>query len=138
MPNYYAVTDPQPQPQDELLKGILNRSAWLDGNVVKGAPYFDAAWIMKDIPGGREIRTHRHEFDEFLGFMGGDIGKPMELGCAVELIVGGETMTVDRTCLLFIPAGTSHGIVSVTGVTTPVLCYSGGPNVAYSAEEPGI
>ena len=40
-------------------------------------------------------------------------------------------MTISKTCLILIPAGTEHGLLSVTNVTTPILNYSGGPNVAY-------
>jgi quercetin dioxygenase-like cupin family protein len=134
MPNYFAIEDPRPQPQDALLDGVLKRCVWMDDDVVRGAPYFDAAWILGDIPKGPEPHLHRHDFDEFLGFMGGDINAPMELGCEIEIIVDGEAMTLGKTCLIFIPAGVRHGIVSVTGLTKPVLCYSGGPNVRYAAD----
>jgi mannose-6-phosphate isomerase-like protein (cupin superfamily) len=134
MPGYFVVETPQPQPQD-IHSDVIRRSAWIDDNVCKGAPYFETVWILKDIPKGPGV--HHHDFDEFLGFMGGDINNPMELGCDVELYVKDEVLKISRNCLIFLPAGTKHGILSVKNVTTPVLNYSGGPNVAYSAVEDG-
>ena len=135
MSDFFVIEEPKLQPQDMMLKDILSRSAWLDDDVVKGAPYFDAAWVLKDIPKGPQVHLHHHDFDEYLGFMGGDGYAPMDLGCEVVVQVGGEVLTYNKTFLVFIPAGTKHGIVSVTNVTRPVLCYSGGPNVAYSSTE---
>lgn len=130
MPDYYIIEDPKLQPQDIGSKTI-RRAVWLDDSVVTGAPYFEIVWIVSDIPKGPGI--HRHDFDEFVGFMGGDVTAPMELGCEIVFQVGGEAMTLRNTCLIFIPAGTEHGLLSVKNVTTPVLNYSGGPNVAYKA-----
>ncbi|NLN07439.1 MAG: hypothetical protein GX167_07465 [Firmicutes bacterium] len=90
---------------------------------------------MKDIPRRPEINLRRHDFDEYLGFMGGDPDNPMDLGCEVEVQVDDDIMILRKTCLLYIPAGVKHGIGAVTNLTRPVLCYSGGPNVAYSTTE---
>lgn len=130
MPGYYIVETPKPQPQD-IYSDVIKRSAWIDGEVCKGAPYFEAVWILKDIPDGPGL--HRHDFDEFLGFMGSDINTPMELGCDIEVFVKDEILKINKTCLIFIPAGVKHGILSVKNLTKPVLNYSGGPNVKYTA-----
>jgi mannose-6-phosphate isomerase-like protein (cupin superfamily) len=135
MSEFFVIKEPQPQPQDFMLKDILKRSAWLDDAVVKGAPYFDAAWVVKDIPKGPQVQLHHHNFDEYLGFMGGDGNNPMDLGCEVQIQVDDEVMTFHETFLVYIPAGTKHGIISMTNLKRPVLCYSGGPNVAYSSSE---
>ena len=135
MAEYYVIEEPKQAPQDIKLKDTLRRAAWLDDDVVKGAPYFDAAWVIKDIPRASEIHLHHHEFDEYLGFMGGDGHNPMEMGCQVEVQVGDDILKFNKTFVVFIPAGVKHGIVSVTNLTRPVLCYSGGPNAAYAAIE---
>jgi hypothetical protein len=133
MSEFIVITEPKPQPQDTMLKDILRRSAWLDDAVVKGAPYFDAAWVIKDIPKGREVHLHHHDFDEYLGFMGNDGYNPMDLGCEVEIQVGDKVMSFSETFLVYIPAGVKHGIIAMTNVKRPVLCYSGGPNVTYAS-----
>jgi mannose-6-phosphate isomerase-like protein (cupin superfamily) len=132
MSEFVVIEDPKPQPQDTMLKDMLRRSAWLDDEVVKGAPYFDAAWVIKDIPKGPEVHLHHHDFDEYLGFMGNDGYNPMDLGCDVVIQVGGEILSYDKTFMVYIPAGVEHGIISMTNIKRPVLCYSGGPNVAYA------
>jgi mannose-6-phosphate isomerase-like protein (cupin superfamily) len=55
------------------------------------------------------------------------------LGCEVVMQVGDDVLTYNKTFLVYIPAGVQHGIISMTNITTPVLCYSGGPNVAYGS-----
>ena len=133
MSEYYVIEEPKVAPQDIMLKGTLRRAAWLDDDVVKGAPYFDAAWVVKDIPKASEAHLHHHDFDEYLGFMGGDANNPLEMGCDVEVQVGDDVMKFNKTFLVFIPAGVKHGILAVTNLTRPILCYSGGPNVAYAS-----
>lgn len=134
MSEYFLIEEPKPAPQDIMLKDVLKRAAWLDDDVVKGAPYFDAAWVVKDIPRGPEVHLHHHDFDEYLGFMGGDGNNPMDMGgCEAVVQVGDDVLTLTKTSLIFIPAGVKHGIISMTNITVPVLCYSGGPNVAYSS-----
>lgn len=133
MSEYFVIEDPMPQPQDTMLKDTLLRTAWLDDDVIKGAPYFDAAWVVKEIPKGPEVHLHHHDFDEYLGFMGGDGYNPMDLGCDVVVQVGDDVLTYSKTFLIFIPAGVKHGIISMTNLKRPVLCYSGGPNAAYSS-----
>jgi quercetin dioxygenase-like cupin family protein len=135
MSKYQVIEDPQPQPQDTMLKDILKRTAWLDDDVIKGAPYFDAAWVVKDIPKGPEIHLHHHDFDEYLGFMGGNGNDPMALGCEAVVQVDDDVLTLRKTCLIYIPAGVKHGIISMTNITVPVLCYSGGPNARYAQTE---
>lgn len=134
MAEYYVIEEPKQAPQDIMLKDTLRRTAWLDDEVVKGAPYFDAAWVVKDIPRGPEKHLHHHEFDEYLGFMGSDGYNPMDMGgCEAVVQVGDDEITIKKTSLIFIPAGVKHGILSMTNITQPVLCYSGGPNAAYVA-----
>lgn len=134
MPDYVVIKEPKPQPQDTMLKDILRRSAWLDDDIVKGAPYFDAAWVVKDIPKNPDVQLHHHDFDEYLGFMGGDGNNPMDLGCVVELQVGDDVLSYHETFMIYIPAGVKHGNISVTSLTRPILCYSGGPNVTYATK----
>jgi quercetin dioxygenase-like cupin family protein len=135
MSEYHVIEEPKQAPQDIMLKDVLRRAAWLDDEVIRGAPYFDAAWVVKDMPKGREIQLHHHDFDEYLGFMGNDGYNPMDLGCEVEVQVGDDVLTFSKTFLIFIPAGVRHTIISITNLTRPVLCYSGGPNTVYKTKE---
>ena len=72
------------KPQD-IRSDVIKRAIWLDDTAIKGAPYFEIVWIVKDISVGPGL--HTHNFDEFVGFMGGNISTPMELGGEVEFRV---------------------------------------------------
>ena len=123
----YAVTEVKPQPQD-IHPEIMTRAVWLDDDVIPGAPYYEAVWVLQDIPQGPG--EHVHDFDEFLGCMGSDPTTD-ELGCEVEFYLGGERMVFTKNFTLFIPAGVPHCPFNIRHVTRPVLNYSGGPNVKY-------
>lgn len=115
------------QPHDIGSKRIV-RAAWLDDEEVPGAPYFDAVWVVDDIPEGPE--EHTHDFEEYLGFMSGD-PTTYDLGCTVEFEVDGDVIRATKNCILYVPAGVRHCPFRVLNVTRPVLMYSGGPNVNY-------
>ena len=123
----YAVLSPKAQPQDGN-PDRMTRVAWLDDDVVSGAPYFEAVWVHKDLPG--EVAEHAHDFDEFLGYVGSDPTTD-DLGCTVEFTLNGETMKFTKNFVVYIPAGMPHCPMRVYNVTRPVLNYSGGPNVKY-------
>jgi hypothetical protein len=123
MSGYTVIEDPKPQPQDS---DVIRRAVRLDGDVCKGAPFFEVVWIMKNIPEGPGLQTH--DFDEFVGFMGGDVNAPMELGCVIEFRIGEKIEQIRNTCLIMIPAGIEHGLLSVKNLSKPVLSYSGGPD----------
>jgi hypothetical protein len=69
----------------------------MDDDVVRARRISTPLGFWGIIPKGPEPHLHRHDFDEFLGFMGGDINAPMELGCEIEIIVDGEAMTLGKT-----------------------------------------
>ena len=124
---YVVIDNIAEQPQDKNSE-VIKRAAWLDDTVVPGAPYFEAVWVLKDITKGPG--EHVHEFDEYLGFMSGDPNTD-DLGCTVKFTIDGEVLTHTKNFMTFIPAGVKHCPFTVTGVTRPVLNYSGGPAVEY-------
>jgi hypothetical protein len=81
-------------PGEKLEEGdnpiILN----LDEDVVKGAFLVQAAW---DMPGkvptkadiGRDELSHKHDFDEVLGFFGSDPQNPHDLGAELAAAIPG-------------------------------------------------
>jgi hypothetical protein len=49
---------------------------------------------------------HSHDFDEIIGFAGTNRNYPRDLCGEIEFHMGGETLTLTKTCLIFIPKGT--------------------------------
>jgi hypothetical protein len=64
---------------------------------------------------------HRHTFDQFLLFVGGDPTNFTEFDAEVELGLGGETHLLTYPCWVFVPKGLSHCPLIVKRVTKPII-----------------
>jgi len=53
-------------------------------------------------------RTHSHNFDMVLCFVGSDPKNPSHLGAALEMQLGDEKHMLTKTCSIFIPKGLEH------------------------------
>jgi hypothetical protein len=104
--------------------GFLTRLLWIDGKKLRGAPYFEAVWFLTSNDTGPE--EHAHDFDEFIGFIGSDATKPEELGAEITFFMGGEAVTVTKSCLIYIPRGVKHSPLLVPSLDRPVIHFSGG------------
>ncbi len=108
----------------EAPPGFLTRLLWIDGKKLSGAPYMEAVWFLTSNDTGPE--EHTHDFDEFLGFVGTDAKKPEELGAEITFFVGGEAVTVTKSCIVYVPRGVSHSPLLVPSLDRPVIHFSGG------------
>jgi len=108
----------------EAPPGFLTRLLWIDGKKLAGAPYLEAVWFHTSNDTGPE--EHAHDFDEFLGFVGTDVKEPEELGAQVTLFVGGEAVTVTKSCLVYVPRGVKHSPLLVPSLERPIIHFSGG------------
>lgn len=104
--------------------GFLTRLLWIDGKKLRGAPYLEAVWFLTSNDTGPE--EHTHDFDEFLGFIGTDAEKPAELGAEIQFFLGGEAVTVTKSCLVYVPRGVRHSPILVPSLERPIIHFSGG------------
>jgi hypothetical protein len=104
--------------------GFLTRLLWIDGKKLKGAPYMEAVWFLTSNDTGPE--EHSHDFDEFLGFVGTNPEKPEELGAEITFFMGGEAVTVTKSCLVHVPRGVKHSPLLVPSLDRPIIHFSGG------------
>lgn len=104
--------------------GFLTRLLWIDGKKLSGAPYLEAVWFLTSNDTGPE--EHTHDFDEFLGFVGADAEEPEELGAEITFFLGGEAVTVTKSCLVYVPRGVKHSPILVPSLNRPVIHFSGG------------
>ena len=124
---------PKPiKPGDFPNTDIQRRIAWMDESLISGAPYFEIMWFTAP----REARppTHTHEFDEFLGFIGGDPDNLTDLGATVKFLFDDEWYTFTKSVLVYVPKGIPHSPMVIEDVKRPFIHFSGGPNVVYSRE----
>jgi len=107
-------------------QGFLKLLLWLDGAKLNGAPYMEAVWFCTPKELDTEEEPHTHEFDEFLACIGSDPENPGELGGELHFFIGGEEYALDKSFILYIPAGVPHCPMYVEWLDRPFLHFTGG------------
>ena len=127
-------------PVSEAGGGKGGRVLYLDSHLVPGAFYMETVWIMPRTRLSEEqykaaIKRgpgpHAHDYDEVIAFFGSDPVNPHDLGAEVELWLGDEKHIINKTSLVFIPAGLKHAPLVFVEVTKPVFHYTTGPSKMY-------
>jgi mannose-6-phosphate isomerase-like protein (cupin superfamily) len=115
---------------------VMAAMAYLDGGVVKDAFYVETHWFMK--PTKYSPEKHTHDFDETLGFFGGDPNDPIDLNGEVELWIEDERHMLTKSCLVYIPAGVNHCPMHIRRADRPIFHFSTGmTGKAYKREGEG-
>jgi hypothetical protein len=125
----YAPVDGKLPPAPE---GFLTRLLWIDDKKLSGAPYLEAVWFHTVNDTGPE--THTHDFDEIIGFFGGDSDHPEELNAEISFLLGDQTVTFTKSCLLYIPRGVAHSPLLVPKLERSIIHFSGGNGGSYIKE----
>jgi hypothetical protein len=119
-------------------KGKGGRLFYMDSHIVPGAYYMECVWVMPRPaaalpPAGRKVSTeaHTHDYDEIIAFIGTNHDDPYDLGAEVELWLGDEKHIINRTSLVFIPAGLKHCPLTFLKVDRPVFHFTSGPSKMY-------
>jgi hypothetical protein len=104
---------------------FAKRVLWMDSDVMDGAFQMNTAWYLTMPENDPEVSEHVHEdCDEIIGFFGSDPANPYDLGAELEYGVAGETHLIDRTSMIFIPAGMSHNPMRFISLNRPVFHFS--------------
>jgi len=111
------------------------RLTWLDGNVIKGAFHFGCSWYYK--APDKALPAHTHDFDEILGFYGGDPQNPRDLGGEVEFWMEDEKYVMTESFLVFIPAGVKHCPLKINRIDRPMFHLGGSPSHDYVKKDAG-
>ncbi len=101
----------------------------LNGDVLPNAPYFTITWYCS--PGDPKTETHVHDFDEYLGFAGSDPEDPTNLNGLVRFMIDNEWVIIDKSTILFVPAGVKHCPYVIERVDKPIIHWSGGNATSY-------
>jgi hypothetical protein len=130
----YIITELKPKikaapwtkvPSPEELSTVL----YLDDEVVKGSFYTETAWfwprsqadLAKD---DVDVEPHKHDHDEVLAVFGTDTKNIHDLGGDLEVFLNGEKHNINKSCLIFIPAGLTHGPIRFTRIDRPVFHFA--------------
>ncbi|QEM67742.1 hypothetical protein FO488_05955 [Geobacter sp. FeAm09] len=117
-----------------MYKKFSNRILWLDGKVVKGAGIqMNTAWYFAVPAKDPVFEEHVHDYDEVVGFYGSNPDDPYDLGGEIEVSINGEKHLINRTTMLYIPAGVKHMPLSIKKVNRPIFHFSIVANKEYGS-----
>jgi hypothetical protein len=99
------------------------RVLWLDDKVVPGSAFqMGCSWYLKPILKGPQ--PHTHDVGEILGFFGNDPEDPYNLHGEVELYLGDQKFTINKTTIVWVPPGLKHCPLTVKRVDRPIFHFS--------------
>jgi mannose-6-phosphate isomerase-like protein (cupin superfamily) len=118
---------------------VMEHVIYLDEKVIPGSHlYSEAVWYgpgqeaAKILGGEVGMELHSHPFEEVLAFFGGDFKNPRDLGAELEVTLDGEKHRINKTSLIFVPAGMKHS-VSFIKIDKRVFHFSIGASNEYKA-----
>jgi hypothetical protein len=114
---------------------VATRVAFLDGEALKGAFYFECLWRWKPSLQGLNVKAHVHDFDEIIAFFGTNPEKPFDLCGEVDLWLGDEKHRITESCTIFVPCGLKHGPLLFNRVDRPIFYLTTGTSGMYEGEK---
>ena len=123
----YVVTDLKIPESTQKIAAEYARYAdrilWMDAEVVEGAFQMNTALNLKAGP-TLENKPHVHDTDEIIGFFGSDPANPHDLGGEVEIWLEDEKHVIDRSAMVFVPAGMVHCPLVLNRVDRPIFHFT--------------
>jgi hypothetical protein len=111
---------------DELIDMLF-----LDSSVIEGAFFVGSGWTLPPFAKESHGEAHSHDYDEVIAFFGSDPENPHDLYAEAEVHIGGEVHTITKSCLIFVPKGTSHGPIDFKRIDRPIFHFSCGTGKEY-------
>lgn len=119
---------------------------WMDSEVIQGAFYAESTWIWPSTFKGQRpatyitremaekmpgIAAHTHKFPEVLTMFGTNPDDPAYLGATIEIWLEDEKYIMDKSFLVYIPAGMVHCPLRMWDFKNPMFHYTVGPGQVY-------
>jgi len=139
----YIVTEPRPAPPELKEKFEARRQErkstidsthilTVDGKIIKDMFYIDCVWLWKGSSEDTVEESHVHDFDEVIGFIGSDREAPQNLGGEITIWLDDEKHVLDKTCLIFVPAGARHCPIIFNRIDKPIFFTTISPSTKYT------
>ena len=125
-----------PQARDAVSDMPVINTLWVNDELqgkLKGAFYLETSLVVRATEGPPEMggKPHKHDWDEYLVFLGTDPKDPFDLGGEIEFWVGGEKHLITKSCAVFCPRGVYHCPLYTRRVDRPFICFSVGNTTRY-------
>jgi len=139
----YIVTGPKPVPPELQAKFEASRRKSkstiesvhllsVDDDVIKDMFYVDCVWLWKGSSEEKVEEPHVHDFAEVIAFIGSNREDPHDLGGQITIWLDGEKQVLDKTCLIFVPAGARHCPIIFNRIDRPVFFATISPSTKYT------
>ncbi|MGD0779395.1 MAG: hypothetical protein ABR954_01245 [Dehalococcoidales bacterium] len=128
-PDYsqYVVTELKEPEERKKIAPVYSKYAqrilWMDTDVVPGAFNLNASWYLKASM-TIDDKPHTHDYDEIIGFFGNDAKNPSDLGGEVEIWLEGEKQIINKSAMIFVPAGMRHCPLILRRVDRPIFHFT--------------
>lgn len=98
-------------------------TAFADSDIIEGCNYFSVMWMGESATKTMGHGPHVHPVPEVLVALGADPLNPMDLGATFEMYMGEEMEKhiVDKSTLIYVPAGTVHCPFTILKCTRPFI-----------------
>ena len=85
--------------------------------------HFSMGWSYITEPFLMVDEAHFHDYEQYIGFIGGDLTDMKDFNAEIELYFGdeGTRQVIDTTSIIYVPKGLVHGPLNITRVTKPFL-----------------
>ncbi len=104
----------------------------VDGEIIKDMFYVDCVWLWRGSSTEKVEEPHVHDFNEVIAFIGSDREHPQSLGGQITIWLDGAEHVLEKTCLIFVPAGARHCPVIFNRIDKPVFFATISPATRYS------
>ncbi len=101
---------------------FAKRILWIDEKVVPGAFQMNCSWYVNTHE--KSPPSHTHDVNEIIGFFGNDPDDPYNLHGEVEMWLGDQKFIIDKTAMVFVPAGLKHCPLLVHRLDKPLFHFS--------------
>jgi hypothetical protein len=116
---YFSYEPISPMQNQPTLKGMemydVNGPEWGAGCIIHYSAVDKPIFMLRE--------PHTHPFPEFVCFIGGDPTRVRDFGAEIEMCMGEEEekYIINRSTVIFLPAGFPHCPLDVKKVTKPIV-----------------
>jgi len=96
---------------------------WIDDKVVPGSFQMNCCWYVK-VPDNQPYFQYKHDVPEIIGLFGSDYQNPHNMGGEVEFWMEDEKFVINKSCMIFVPAGIRHCPLYLKRVDRPIFHFT--------------